>query len=300
LKIFPLSNCYPSASETVQPAATLADLESFSFQQQTGQETRSLISFLAGFIDYRSGNYGAAIDQFDKSLQNPSQTPLFLENLAQIYFYRGNSYHALAEYPRAIQDFDQAIQIDPHAEAYVNRGRAYAESEEYQRAVEDFDQAIRINPQLAVAYYNRGTAYADLGENEQAIENFDSHRIRSATDSYINRGVILDNLGDYQHAIEEYNKAIQINSQDAAAYYNRGRAYLFLEDYQLAIKDFDQTIRINPHLQWQIAEQPTVSWGTTGMRSRIMTRRSKSIHKIQRLTGFVELLRPNWEIINVQ
>ncbi len=44
-------------SEILQPAATLAELESFSFQQQAGQETSALISFLAGFINYNIEDY---------------------------------------------------------------------------------------------------------------------------------------------------------------------------------------------------------------------------------------------------
>jgi len=43
-------------STTLQPAVTLAELESFTFQQKAGQETSALISFLAGFIDYQSVN----------------------------------------------------------------------------------------------------------------------------------------------------------------------------------------------------------------------------------------------------
>ena len=43
---------------------------------------------------------------------------------------------------------------------------------QYERAIEDYDQALEINPQLAEAYTNRGNAYADLGQYERAIEDF--------------------------------------------------------------------------------------------------------------------------------
>jgi tetratricopeptide (TPR) repeat protein len=61
----------------------------------------------------------------------------------------------LGDYQRAIDDFNQAIQLDPlFANAYKDRGIAQLELGEYARAVEDFDQAVQINPQDAEAYYN--------------------------------------------------------------------------------------------------------------------------------------------------
>jgi tetratricopeptide (TPR) repeat protein len=44
-------------------------------------------------------------------------------------------------------------------------------------------------------------------------------------------------LKDYQAAIANYNKAIEIDSNDADAYYLRGYAYYSLKDYQAAITD---------------------------------------------------------------
>ena len=38
-------------------------------------------------------------------------------------------------------------------------GAAYNDLGEHQRAIQDFDQAISLNPQDALAYNNRGIAY---------------------------------------------------------------------------------------------------------------------------------------------
>ena len=74
---------------------------------------------------------------------------------------------------RAIEDWDEAIRLDPQdADAYNNRGIAYHDLGEYQRAIEDYDEAIRLNPQAAYAYYNRGLAYERLGRQEQADRDF--------------------------------------------------------------------------------------------------------------------------------
>jgi tetratricopeptide (TPR) repeat protein len=113
-------------SEKLQPATTLSDLESFSFQQQTSQETSALISFLSGFINYNAENYMVAIERFDKSLESFSKTPKLIENQGDIYAYRGNTKYYLNDYQGAIRDYDRTIQINSQfVFAYNNRGVVY-------------------------------------------------------------------------------------------------------------------------------------------------------------------------------
>lgn len=40
------------------------------------------------------------------------------------------------------------------------------------RAMEDFNQALRLDPELAAAYYNRGFVRSKLQNYQGAIENF--------------------------------------------------------------------------------------------------------------------------------
>ena len=57
--------------------------------------------------------------------------------------------------------------------AFNNRGTAYSDKGQHDRAIEDYDQAIKLNPKLAIAFFNRGTAYSDKGRHERAIQDFD-------------------------------------------------------------------------------------------------------------------------------
>ena len=43
---------------------------------------------------------------------------------------------------------------------------------QYERAIQDYDEAIRLNPQYVYAYNNRGLTYQSLGKVEEAERDF--------------------------------------------------------------------------------------------------------------------------------
>src|SRR5439155_513321 len=71
---------------------------------------------------------------------------------ARAYTWRGIARSVLKEYPEAIDDFREAIRLDPNnATAYRGRGNVWAARREYNRAIKDYDEAIRLDPKDAAA-----------------------------------------------------------------------------------------------------------------------------------------------------
>ena len=56
--------------------------------------------------------------------------------------------------------------------AYNNRGVAYGHLGQYERAIEDYDQAIRLNPGQTWAYHSRAMAHCVLGHAEEALQDY--------------------------------------------------------------------------------------------------------------------------------
>ena len=69
----------------------------------------------------------------------------------------------------------------------------------------------------------------------------------TSTTQYSERADEAFQRGEYEEAISDYNRAIELNQNDAAAYYNRGTARYHLGQYETAINDFDQATHINPN-----------------------------------------------------
>src|SRR5664280_2946637 len=94
--------------------------------------------------------------------------------LAILNYNRGTVYATKGQYDRAIEDFDQAIRLNPQdADVFNNRGIAFKNKGQYDRAIQDYDQAIKLNPDKAGAFNNRGKAYANKGQYDRAIQDYD-------------------------------------------------------------------------------------------------------------------------------
>ncbi|MDR1898454.1 MAG: tetratricopeptide repeat protein [Treponema sp.] len=198
---------------------------------------------------------------------------------AGTFLDRGILFAGRGEYAMAIEDFTEALELDPELRsAWMLRGMAYyasasyvtgigenfssvdtattagrkaaaAEQAAYDRAVADFSRAIRLDPNDAKAYNSRGVAYDSKGEYDRAIADY-NQAIRldpNNASAYNNRGNAYYAKGEYDRAIDDYGRAIRLDPDYANAYNNRGNVYYFKGEYDRAIDDYDRAIRLDPN-----------------------------------------------------
>ena len=128
---------------------------------------------------------------------------------------RANVYQSKREFDRAIQDYNEALRLDPDsALAYNNRGSAYQHKGDYERAIQDYDAAIKLDSNSALAFNNRGRA----------------HHFRE----------------NYAQAIKDYEEAIELLPDYALAYYNRGLARFDQGLYIGSVPDFVRALTLDP------------------------------------------------------
>ena len=63
----------------------------------------------------------------------------------------------------------------------------------------------------------------------------------------INRGTEYNLNNDYSHAMADFNEAIRLNPNSAAAFCGRAAVYYNLADYDRAIADYDHVLRLEPN-----------------------------------------------------
>jgi tetratricopeptide (TPR) repeat protein len=124
---------------------------------------------------------------------------------------------AIEYYNGAIKDLVTAIRVNPnydklpHARAFLKRGYAHLQLNNNQAAIQDYNQAIYLQPQDAKAYVYRGLMRANkYQEYAGALEDFSLAVARNRNDAaaYYHRGLVLYKLGRYQEALDNYNIAL--------------------------------------------------------------------------------------------
>jgi Flp pilus assembly protein TadD len=112
-----------------------------------------------GLVFLLKGNFKQAVSDFNRTLQlNP-------------YNNEAHQNRSLA-YKLAIKSYSQTLMHDPlNIEAYINRGVAYAQTDRADEALQDFNKALAIKPH-ALIYYNRGLTYHMMGNLQQAEKDF--------------------------------------------------------------------------------------------------------------------------------
>ncbi len=100
---------------------------------------------------------------------------------------------------------------------------------------------------ISIYYYNRGLAKYNLGRNQEAIADYDRAIQLNPNDAaaYFNRAYAKYALGKKEEAIADYDRAIWLDSNNAIAYNNRGLAKYALGKKEEAIADYDRAIGLD-------------------------------------------------------
>ncbi|MDZ8050393.1 MAG: tetratricopeptide repeat protein [Aulosira sp. ZfuVER01] len=176
-------------------------------------------------------------------IPKPSSDPKLL-------YLQGVEKYEAGKYQEAVNDFTQAIEINPrNALAYNRRGDAFYRLGDYQKSLSDSSKAIQLNPQDANAYYDRGFSHYELGKYKEAIADYTKAIKLNAKNpyNYYGRGLVRAKLKDHQGAMADFGKAIALKPKYTDAYLQRGILHRRLRHKQAAIQDFDTALEMNPH-----------------------------------------------------
>jgi tetratricopeptide (TPR) repeat protein len=92
--------------------------------------------------------------------------------LAWAYSNLGMAYSNLDDTDAAIENFGEAILLDPeHRNAYNNRASIYDDLGMHKRALRDADEALRIDPNYGNGFNTRANIHCNMGQADRSVRD---------------------------------------------------------------------------------------------------------------------------------
>ena len=170
---------------------------------------------------------------------------------AKRWLERGNQLWRLRRYQEAEAAFERAIQlnnVELNYLAYYGKGLALRYQGKDELALTSLERGITSNSEFAPAFQDKSVVLSNLSRFDEALVAINSAITLEPKNAnhYLQQAVILSNSKRLEEAIVAYNRAIEISPR-AAFYNNRANLYKEQGEVQLALADYQKALEINPN-----------------------------------------------------
>jgi tetratricopeptide (TPR) repeat protein len=226
------------------------------------------------------GNFDKAGSISSKCVGVWNETSTIIKPNSDSLYVRAKNHFDSGDYADALNDINQAIEMNPSNPEYYNRRgfiystmfeneinqNGYNKQEYRDKASNDFNTAIQLKPDMVKTYINRGyLGYLDLFVSFPAIKSNPEEDLEMALQMDSDNPVIYYYLGLYYHK-KKSEKAVK-NFQDAIKYSNNqiitdmsnfylGEYYFRKNSYQEAITYLNEFLKSsNQEGNWYMARR---------------------------------------------
>jgi len=204
-------------------------------------------------INLLVGNYDKAMADLQRSLEIKPDFPVTFVLIGHTYLAKGMYNLALRSYERYLASPLSEVR---KAEAHFYLGKLYYLKDDYEKAIQECQQALELNPKLIEAHWILGLTFDkkemfDQAESEvltirELIEKTKTEELK--THYYHLLGELSLSKGLYQQALEYFEKATVTWSSERAFYINAlGEAYFKMRELNKAVEKFGDVLKINPN-----------------------------------------------------
>lgn len=191
-----------------------------------------------------------AID-LDSGIVHLEKGVAILPSYSDAWYHLGMAYKEKKDFKNGIRCFEQARAMKEFKEIdfYIASGIAYGEDKQFPKAFEDFNKAIAIEPTSDEAYNNLGMYQTEAGMLNEAIVSLNkSVELKAQNKNALyNMGNVYARAGDFNKAIECYNRAIVIDPAYGDAFNNMGNSYAAMKDYKNALVYYQKLLALQPN-----------------------------------------------------
>lgn len=214
-----------------------------------------------GHALFNLGKYSDALISYEQVLQREPNNSSLLTQRCNILVALGNNEDAILSCEEALKVNSNWGNITP-AIAWYHRGSALKKLNRPPEAITSFERATLIQPNYSLAFTRMCEASIDLGLYQDAIKacdtaiekNGDWGKVTAAI-AWKNKAVALTKLGKLTESIYAYQRALEINPQDAIAWYEQGKLLQKSQQYERASSAYNMAIGIQPKYSQALARQ---------------------------------------------
>ncbi len=211
---------------------------------------------IAGFLPEREPQETYAIPIIDTlSVDLGQEVPLaaLTEPLPMQEFYRGMDLFSQGQYAEAVASLTKALAAGPDYDIYLHRGTAFYRVGRLSEALTDMHAALDLagdDRERSAIFTNRGLVYKEQGELDRALQDFDQalKLYPQNAAAFHDRGLVYDLRGEHGKAVGDYSQAVAIDPHLALAYYDRGLTYHTQGNLDQAIVDYTRALDADPNL----------------------------------------------------
>ncbi len=200
-----------------------------------------------GAVLEQQGDLESAEPSYRKALELAPETVFLHAALGRLLIARG-------DLAGGIEQLERAVRLDPQdPQVALQLALLRMQTGDYPRALELFDGVLELSPQNRMVLLERPRALRRLGRNSEALAASESARTLMPEDPAAALSLGIDLMTpDADRAIALFDAVVDDPSAEggtkALAYYNRGVLATQRGDDASAASDFERALRIDPDL----------------------------------------------------
>ncbi len=188
-------------------------------------------------------NYEEAVNIYNQVITDKDNT-IVKQNNKRAYYGKGVAYYNMAEYDKAIKQFDLASSVDEledlDLDILLYKGNTQLDAGLYEDAVSTYTLAIGIDSKDTNIYYNRSMAYKELEDysNAEADMNTIISLEPDNYEYYFDYYFLLEDQNKLEQANEILDNITRIKIEDQVGFFNNAKANFYLGNYSSANEGF--------------------------------------------------------------